>query len=225
MFGLSLSDAADLGTALAPIAVIVGAIAAALYARSNHKEQLQQALRSQDQRLNHDRHMQDRSALRQVLDEVGRDVTDAFDAVSNAHNRIVYLAENHRSTLVQLHDPPDPLPELTDEEEDEAFLALEAERLAIDAFEQARRAVMKVGPNQFRLRLRLEDEDAICDAHWQMRRLLVDWSLGFDVGSLPPPATDLSDLNARLKSAGKALDGFVDACRAWFKANPTTAGT
>jgi hypothetical protein len=221
MVALSLPDFADLGTGLAPLAVIVGAMAAAWYARANHKEQLRQALALQDERLNHDRHVQDRAALRAMLDELVVDVTAAFDAVNRAQNRFAYL-EIYEAVLRFLHNPPDPEPELADQERSEAHEALDAEKDALNALDVARKAVSKIAPNQYRLRMRLRDADAIVRTHWAVRQMLVGWQLSInsDPEALPVSRDSITRAKTHLEPAQERLDDFLDACRDWFDTRP-----
>lgn len=216
-----LADAANLGTALAPVAVAVGAVTAALYARGNHKEQLLQALALQQESLNHDRAMSDRTALRALLDQVGKDITDATDGLIRAQNRIIYLDE-YRDMLDELHRPPPhrSSEELSDEFKEEVFTALDAEKSAWNALADAQAAVGRVGPAQFRLRMRLADAEEIVTSHRIVCDALVAWLHDANRNELPLRPRNAAALEGHSDSTRDAFDDFLNACREWFRENP-----
>lgn len=207
-----------------PIAVVIVGIIAALYAHYDHKAQLRDNRKRQARQLGYDREMADRADFRNVLDEVGKDVTAATQALIRAESRVLDLS-NHRWALqILAAEMEDDLPPVEIDVESPEWKQAQAEakvslRDAMEHLELARSAVFKVGPNLFRLRLRLDDDHAVAASHDAIRVAQTKWLLSLGNGTVPLEPGETENLPGLRVAAQTAQDGFVVACRDWFDAN------
>jgi hypothetical protein len=212
-----------------PVAIVIAAGIAALYARWNHKEQLGDAqvrlekqLRAENARherqldtaaerltrqLGHDRDMRDRDALRNTLDDVSRGLIKALDSCIRAESTLRVF----ESTL-------------TGAEDGQSDAAARYRKRADRRIRKARKAVAELAPTSAQLRIRLDPENSIVRAHWDMREALIRWKneLLLSDASRSNHALALAE-NARRDSTA-LLIAFNESCRLHFASRGRASG-